>query len=72
MAKKMKLHVVLEERAEGGYTAYILELPGCVSEGGTEKQALENIREAKELYLEELGAMASRAISKVKVLPLVA
>jgi predicted RNase H-like HicB family nuclease len=27
-------------------------LPGCISEGDTKEEALENIKEAKELYLE--------------------
>ncbi len=48
----MKLQVVLEPSEEGGYTVYIPSLPGCVSEGDTEEEALVNIREAIELYLE--------------------
>jgi predicted RNase H-like HicB family nuclease len=48
----MKLKVILEPSAEGGFTVYVPSLPGCVSEGENEKQALENIREAIELYLE--------------------
>ncbi len=48
----MKLQVVLEPSEEGGYTVYVPSLPGCVSEGDTEEEALVNIREAIELYLE--------------------
>ena len=48
----MKLKVVLEPSDEGGFTVYVPSLPGCVSEGETEKEALQNIREAVELYLE--------------------
>ena len=48
----MKLRVVLEPSDEGGYTIYVPSLPGCVSEGDTEEEALVNIREAIELYLE--------------------
>ncbi len=48
----MKLQVVLEPSDEGGYTVYVPSLPGCVSEGDTEEEALINIREAIELYLE--------------------
>ena len=48
----MKLKVVLEPSDEGGFTVYVPSLPGCVSEGETEKEALQNIREAIELYLE--------------------
>ncbi len=48
----MKLRVVLEPSDEGGYTAYVPSLPGCVSEGDSKEEALTNIREAIELYLE--------------------
>jgi predicted RNase H-like HicB family nuclease len=48
----VKLRVVLEPSEEGGYTVYAPSLPGCVSEGDTEEEALVNIREAIELYLE--------------------
>ncbi|HHJ05987.1 MAG TPA: type II toxin-antitoxin system HicB family antitoxin [Anaerolineae bacterium] len=48
----MRFKVVLEPSDEGGYTVYAPSLPGCISEGETEAEALENIREAIELYLE--------------------
>lgn len=48
----MKVKVVLERSDEGGFTVYVPSLPGCVSEGETEEEALRNIREAIELYLE--------------------
>ena len=48
----MKLKVVLEPSDEGGFTATIPALPGCISEGNTKEEALANIREAIELYLE--------------------
>ena len=48
----MKLRVVLEPNEEGGYTVYVPSLPGCISEGDTREEALVNIREAIELYLE--------------------
>jgi predicted RNase H-like HicB family nuclease len=48
----MKLNVVLEPSDEGGYTATVPSLPGCISEGETIEDALKNIREAIELYLE--------------------
>jgi predicted RNase H-like HicB family nuclease len=50
----MKLKVVLEPSPDGGYTVYVPALPGCISEGETEKEALANIREAIDLYLEPL------------------
>jgi predicted RNase H-like HicB family nuclease len=48
----MKLKIVLETSDEGGYTVYVPSLPGCISEGQTKKEALANIKEAIELYLE--------------------
>ena len=48
----MRLKVILEPGDEGGYTVYVPSLPGCISEGETLDEALENIREAIELYLE--------------------
>ena len=48
----MKFIVFLELSEEGGYTAIVPSLPGCISEGNTKEEALENIKEAIELYLE--------------------
>ncbi len=48
----MRLKVILEPSEEGGYTVHVPSLPGCISEGETLEEALDNIREAIELYLE--------------------
>ncbi len=48
----MKLQIVLEPSEEGGFTALVLSLPGCISEGNTKNEALENIREAIDLWFE--------------------
>ncbi|HFC97052.1 MAG TPA: type II toxin-antitoxin system HicB family antitoxin [Thermosulfurimonas dismutans] len=48
----MKLKIILEPSEEGGYTVYVPSLPGCISEGDTKEEALKNIKEAIELYLE--------------------
>ena len=48
----MDIKVVLEVCQEGGYTVYVPSLPGCISEGETRGEALANIREAVELFLE--------------------
>jgi predicted RNase H-like HicB family nuclease len=48
----MKVRVVLEPSEDGGYTAVVPSLPGCISEGETRDEALANIKEAIELYLE--------------------
>ena len=48
----MKIRVVLEPSDEGGFTATVPSLPGCISEGDTREEALKNIQEAIQLYLE--------------------
>ena len=48
----MKLQIVLEPSDDGGYTAYVPALPGCISEGDSRPDALANIKEAIELYLQ--------------------
>jgi len=48
----MRFKVVLEPSEEGGYTVYVPSLPGCISEGETTEDAMKNIQEAIELYLE--------------------
>jgi predicted RNase H-like HicB family nuclease len=50
----MKFQVILEPSEEGGLTALVPSLPGCISEGRTREEALRNIQEAIELYLEPI------------------
>ena len=50
----MKLQVILEPSDEGGYTVYVPALPGCISEGDNIDEALKNITEAIEIYLEPI------------------
>ena len=48
----MQLKIVLEKSDDGGYTVTVPALPGCISEGNSREEALRNIKEAIELYLE--------------------
>ena len=41
------------DEEDGGYVASVPALPGCVSQGDTRAEALSNIREAIELYVED-------------------
>ena len=50
----MKLQAVLESSEEGGYTAIVPALPGCLSEGETREEALAKVQEAITLYLESI------------------
>ena len=68
----MKLKIVLEPSKEGGYTAYVPALPGCISEGETIEEATANLREAIELYLEPVDDdLAQAQVEGAEVLELV-
>ncbi|MBW3569245.1 type II toxin-antitoxin system HicB family antitoxin [Candidatus Parcubacteria bacterium] len=47
----MKFNVILEPQTEGGYTAYVPELPGCISEGGSIDEAMAMIQDAISGYV---------------------
>lgn len=48
----MEIKIILEEQEEGGYTAYVPSFQGCISQGETVEEALKNIKEAIELWIE--------------------
>jgi predicted RNase H-like HicB family nuclease len=54
LAEKRVFHVTVSVDEDGRYVSECLDLPGCVSQGKTEKEALENIRDAIRGYLASL------------------
>lgn len=52
-------YAVVIEKTGTGYSAYIPDLPGCVSVGGSREELDRNIREAMDLYLDELREQGS-------------
>jgi antitoxin HicB len=50
----LKYPVSIEEAPEGGYFIQMKDLPGCYSQGETVKEALENIEEARHLWIESM------------------
>lgn len=54
--KQNTYRVLLNKEQEGGYTAFVPMLPGCVTYGDTLDEAVDNVKEAIELYLESLRA----------------
>lgn len=52
----MKYRVVMEQDDDGVFVVEVPTLPGCLSQGETRAEALNNIREAIEVYLESLQA----------------
>jgi predicted RNase H-like HicB family nuclease len=56
--------VIPEEATDGSlvYRAEIPELPGCMSHGDTEEEALQNLQEALDLYMETVLSREPRVI----------
>ncbi len=54
----MKYRVLIEPDEDGVYVVEVPALPGCISQGRTRAEALENIKEAIAAYLESLKAHA--------------
>ena len=52
----MKFTAVLERAPDGGFVVTVPVLPGCISQGDTREEAMANIREAMELYIEDCKA----------------
>ena len=52
----MKYRVHIEQDEDGVFVAKVPSLPGCISQGATRGEALKNIQEAMEVYLESLKA----------------
>lgn len=53
-AQVLKYTAVFEPESTGGYSVTIPALIGCISQGETFEEAIKNIKEAAELYLEDL------------------
>lgn len=52
----MRYRIVIEQDEDGVFVAGVPSLPGCISQGETRLEALTNVREAIDLYLESLAA----------------
>jgi predicted RNase H-like HicB family nuclease len=50
----MRYRVLIEQDEDGFYIAEVPALPGCISQGETRREALDNVREAIAGYLESL------------------
>ena len=51
------IYKVVVKRSEEGYAVWVPGLPGCASQGDTEDEALENIKDAIEGYLAALAEL---------------
>jgi len=54
----MKLYVIIEQDEEGYYVAEVPALPGCLSQGKTYEEAIANIKEAIEGWIEVMGTLS--------------
>ena len=50
----MRYRIILQKDEDGMFVAECHSLPGCISQGKTRKEALENIQDAIKGYLESL------------------
>jgi len=50
----MKYRIIIEQDEEGTFVAECPSLPGCISEGKSREEALKNIKDAINGYLESL------------------
>ncbi|RLI78428.1 type II toxin-antitoxin system HicB family antitoxin [Archaeoglobales archaeon] len=67
----MKFKVVLEQGEDGYYVVTVPSLPGCISQGKTKEEALENIKEAIELYLEVLQEKELKKMQKAEIVEVI-
>ncbi|HUV44891.1 MAG TPA: type II toxin-antitoxin system HicB family antitoxin [Dehalococcoidales bacterium] len=50
----MSRYLVIFEKADGNYSAYSPDVPGCIATGTTRQETEENIREAIRFHIEGL------------------
>ena len=55
----MKLRVIIEQDENGYYIAEVPALPGCLSQGKSQEEAIDNIKEAVEGWLEVMESRQS-------------
>jgi predicted RNase H-like HicB family nuclease len=51
----MDIKILIEKDGDGYFIATVPALPGCISQGKTEKQAIKNVKEAIELHMRALA-----------------
>jgi predicted RNase H-like HicB family nuclease len=64
--KGLKFTVILREEQEGEYSAQVVELPGCISQGEDSEETIKNIREAIEGYLEAFQEELNQLKRKIR------
>lgn len=63
----MKLHVVVEQDEAGYFVAEVPALPGCLSQGKTRDEAIGNVKDAIEGWLEVMEAKQKVDVERMVV-----
>ena len=66
MKTKMKLTAIFEEAEEGGYVAFIEELPGVNTQGDTLEESKANLLEALEMVLQTQRELSEKELGNRK------
>ena len=61
----MKLKIILEKSEEGGFTAYVPSLPGCISEGDSEEEAIKIFKKLLSYILNQQMMLGSLIKTKI-------
>ena len=51
--KVLEYNAIFQKESEGGFSVWVPALPGCASQGETFEEAMDNIKEAITLYLDD-------------------
>lgn len=52
----VRFAIIIEKATDGGYGAYVPDLPGCVGMGSTKEEVIANIAEAIQFHIEGMKA----------------
>lgn len=63
LMKQKNTFTALFKKVRGGYTAWVLEMPGVISEGKTRREAKANLADALKLMIETNSIMGLRDAS---------
>lgn len=64
----MQLTAIIEEAEEGGYVAYLAEMPNVLTQGETLQEVRENLLDALQLVLETQREIAEREVKEKRVI----
>ena len=68
MKTKLKLTAVFEEAEDGGYIAFIEELPGVNTQGDTQEESKTNLLEALEMVLQSQREISEKELFNRKII----